>query len=161
MQTVTSLSKNEPIYLGETPNGKVIMAEVDLPTSGFRVYFKSGGELPEMLKGVFLNRQYVENIVASYLQSLDNAVEVAQPISHVYKEPVPMQTYTEPKPVAQAPAQPTQEQPKRKRGNPAFIKRDDVPVETKVIHDDENGTVRKMSTPVNEEVEVININYTG
>lgn len=70
-----------------TPNGKEIGIVRDPVTAFFKIQFKSGGELPQRLQGMFTSERFAEVAVIDYLNSLPpKKEEEVKPVKKTTKE---------------------------------------------------------------------------
>jgi hypothetical protein len=84
--SLTTDTKNIPLTF-ETPNGKVI--EVYMPErsgNGYRIRFKSGGQLPKKLQGIFLSKNSATQAVQVYLDSPEVQVKQEKKDAKAKKE---------------------------------------------------------------------------
>lgn len=73
-----------------TPNGKEIQVVRDPKTSMFRVQFATGGELPQILSGIFTTERFAKVAVVDYINGLpakkEEEVVVEKPVKKTTKE---------------------------------------------------------------------------
>ena len=70
-----------------TPNGKEIEIVREPKSAFFKIQFKSGGELPASLAGLFTTLRFAEVAVIDYLNSLPKKVEKKPEEPKVEKKP--------------------------------------------------------------------------
>ena len=68
------MAENETI-LGKTPKGKVIISKPALNTTGFKIEFTSGGQLPKDFKGVFTSIKEAQKTVNRYLSTVKDTTK--------------------------------------------------------------------------------------